>query len=312
MPSLDNSHTPPVIVLTGPTATGKTALSIQLARHYHCEILSADSRLVYTGLDIGTAKPTLTERDGIPHHLIDVALPTHTFTAAEYAQLATTIIEHAQQQGKPIIITGGTGFYLQQILFKEQLPSVPPNATYREHLNQRISDEGLDSLYQELVTKDPVRAQQLYPQDASRIIRALEIIEATGQPVPQIRPTTPKYPNTHWFGLRWDNTDNHRDLIAQRVDDMLTDGWLDEVAHLMATYGEDAHALTITHGYPELMAVINGKTPLEAAKRDISTQVAQYARRQRTWFKRQPQLQWLNVDTSPQTERLHHVLSLVG
>lgn len=312
MPNLDASNSPPVIVITGPTATGKTSLSIQLAKHYKCDILSADSRLLYTGLDIGTAKPTMSERDGIPHHLIDVALPTHTFTVAEYAQLATPIIEAAQQQGKPIIIAGGTGFYLQQLLFKEQLPSVPPNEAFREELNQRINNEGLDSLYAELQAKDPVRAKQLYPQDASRIIRALEIIDATGLPVPQIRPTTPKYPNTHWIGLRWEDTSSHRELITQRVDDMLTDGWLDEVNHLMTTYGADAHALTITHGYPELVAVLNGNTPLDEAKADISTQVAQYARRQRTWFKRQPQLHWLNVDTSSLDDRVSQVLSLVG
>lgn len=304
-----DSPTPPIIVVTGPTATGKTALSVALATHLNCDIISADSRLIYQGLDIGTAKPTLDERAGIPHHAIDVATPTTTFTAGDYQTLVQPLLDEAQAKHRSIILAGGTGFYLQSVLTKQTLPQVPPDPGFRDELSQRIQREGLAPLYQELHTKDPIRAGQLYPQDESRIIRALEIIHATGQPVPQITPQFDRYPNLLWLGLTWANRDRHRQLITDRVDAMLHDGWLDEVDGLVNLFGANAHALQVTHGYPELIDVLHKTRDLADAKTDIAQQVCQYARRQRTWFKRNPNIHWLAVDDAELPELTQQALA---
>ncbi len=295
---------PTVIAIVGPTATGKTGLSIALAKHLNTEIISADSRLVYKGLDIGTAKPTMAERDGVPHHLIDVADPTELFTVADYQTHAQQALQALISQGKTPIVAGGTGFYMRALLSApNHIATISPNPAFREEMQQFYQQHGQDALFQKLHACDPVRAKQLYPQDINRVIRALEINHITGKPVPQtnIHATDDSPYNVIWLGLTYADRDRHRAIIRQRVDAMLAAGWQDEVAHLDTTYGHHAHALHITHGYPELLATLTQPAPImDTVAADIAQQVAQYARRQRTWFKKLPNIRWFTVDTMTQ------------
>lgn len=297
----------PVIAVVGATATGKTALSVALAKHLNSEgvgseIVSADSRYVYRGLDIGTAKPTEADRQGIPHALIDVADPTEQFTVAQYQAKATHAINTIHATGQIPIVVGGTGFYLRAVLQSpSQVPSVAPSPAIREALAHELETQGLAVLYQRLQQLDPVRASQLYPQDAFRIVRALEIIEATGQPVPQAVEEPPPYP-VIWLGLRWRDRDRHRALIAQRIAQQVADGWIDETEALMARYGGEAHALQTTLGYPEWMEhLANNKTNPQPVMDTIALKTSQYAGRQRTWFNKNTAIHWLDVDDTPFT-----------
>ncbi|MDH4378789.1 MAG: tRNA (adenosine(37)-N6)-dimethylallyltransferase MiaA [Vampirovibrionales bacterium] len=287
----------PLIAVVGATATGKTALAVALAQQLGTEIISADSRYVYRGLDIGTAKPTEVERQGIPHALIDVADPTEQFTVAQYQAQATQSIKAIRARGKSPIVVGGTGFYLRAVLqAPSQVPSVAPQPVIREALGRELEAQGLEALYQRLQQLDPLRASQLYPQDAFRIVRALEIIEATGQPVPQAVEEPPPYPVV-WLGLRWRNRDRHRALLSQRIAQQVADGWIEEAEALMARYGADAHALQTTLGYPEWMDYRSSNATNPQPVMDaIALKTSQYAGRQRTWFNKNPAIHWLDID----------------
>ncbi len=319
--SHDATTKPTVIAVVGPTATGKTGLSIALAKHLGTEIISADSRLVYRGLDIGTAKPTLAERDGIPHHLIDVVPSTEVFTVADYQALAKQALDDVIAQGNVPIVVGGTGFYLRALLAApNHIANVVPNAAFRADMQALYQQQGQAVLYNRLMACDPVRAKQLYPQDVTRVIRALEINHVTGQPVPQTDIHTLDSPyNVVWLGLTYTDRAHHRAVIRQRVEEMLARGWRDEVACLAAAHGPNAHALHITHGYPELLATLpveGAAAPaycIEAVTVDIAQQVAQYARRQRTWFKKLPAIHWQQVDNQDETEntRLANALAWI-
>jgi tRNA dimethylallyltransferase len=289
---MPNEFTQPVIAIVGPTATGKTALSVQVAQALGGVVVSADSRVVYRGLDIGTAKPTLAEQGGVTHYLIDVVDPTDTFSVARYAELAEPLLAHLAQ---PILVAGGTGLYLKALLQEDFVPPVPPNPQWRQALLQAYTPQ---ALYQQLAERDPVRAAALHPNDTVRVLRALEIIEATGQPVPQSQPRRAR-PPVLWVGLTWQDRDRHRALIDARIEAMLAAGWLEEVETLLQRWGPEAQALNVTHGYPELVRVLQGQCTLAEAVEDIRVQIHQYARRQRTWFRRNPHIQWFYLDESP-------------
>lgn len=290
MPQQQNARKK-VIVITGPTATGKTALSVRLAQSLQTEIISSDSQLIYRGLDIGTAKPTVEEMGGVPHHLIDVASPTEEYTVAQYQHDAGQVMEQLFESSQIPVFAGGTGFYLKSVLqAPEQAAPVQPNPAFREKMARRLEQEGADALYHELKQKDPRRASMLYPQDTFRVIRALEIIEQTGQLVPdttQLNSMEERPFDVLWVVLTWQNREQHRQLIRERVEAMLEAGWLDEVRQLREEYGADAYALQRSHGYPVLLDVLADKVSIDEAIDDISIQVRQYARRQRTWFRRQ-------------------------
>jgi tRNA dimethylallyltransferase len=288
----DRAHCP-IIAIVGPTATGKTSISIELAQAYQTEIISADSQLVYKDLDIGTAKPTLKERAGIIHHLIDCVSPEETFTVEQYTQTAQAILNTLNEPLKPLIITGGTGFYLRALLEGIRLPGIPPNPEFRKALENKTNQE----LYLQLQRLDPDRAVSLFENDRPRIIRALEIIAATGKPVPQVT----EIPNPHpvlWIGLNYSDRNEHRKLIDQRIEGMLSAGWLAEVEQLMARYGTEAHALTVAHGYPEWIRYIQGILAYNEALAQVQLNIHQYARRQRTWFRRNPAIHWYDRSTN--------------
>jgi tRNA dimethylallyltransferase len=296
MPVHASNKTPqkPVIAVVGPTATGKTALAVEVAKFLNTEVVSADSQLIYRELNIGTAKPTEEEKQGIPHHMIDVAAPDETYSAAQYQTQAQDHLERLWQKGQVPVVAGGTGFYIRALLQADFIPEVEPNEAFRAQMIQFAAKQGPEALHKRLEELDPQRAADLHPNDQVRLIRALEIIEATGKPVPRLAPE--KNHSILWLGLTYADRNLHRAKIAARVEAMLKAGWLGEVEDLVQRYGPDAQALQVAHGYPELVEVVQGKRSLTDAQTKIDINVRQYARRQRTWFQRNPDIQWLECD----------------
>lgn len=301
---------PTVVAVVGPTATGKTAISAQLAQALGGEVISADSQLVYRGLDIGTAKPTEAETQGIPHHMIDRVEPTEAYSVAQYQEAASGILRARLAEGKPVIVTGGTGFYLRALLQESFIPDIPPDPTFREHLQALAAEKGRPHLHELLRQKDPRRAGQLHPNDLVRVIRALEIIEQTGAPVPDNRSGTGL--DVRWIGLGVESRDWLRARIDARIDAMLAGGWETEVEHLIKTYGPEAHALRVAHGYPELVELLQGRRSRKSAIEQIRINIHQYATRQFTWFNRNPQVNWLQVDVSNPGTLYREALRLAG
>lgn len=313
MGSSSSEYKKPVIAVVGPTATGKTALAIEIAQWLETEVISADSQVIYRELNIGTAKPTVAEMQGIPHHMIDVVAPNETYSAAQYQAQANQHLERLWQTGKVPVVAGGTGLYVRALLEADFIPTVPPNPVFRKAMNELAQTQGLQALHALLAEKDPERAADLHPNDGFRLIRALEIIDATGAPVP--REAKEKNHQILWFGLTYANRDLHRAHIADRVSAMLSAGWLEEVEELVTRYGPDAQALQVAHGYPELVEVVQGKRTLEDAQTQIDINVRQYARRQRTWFQRNPDITWFECDKMSRTDLLklaHHGINNLG
>lgn len=286
-------HNTEVIAVVGPTATGKTVIGAQVAKILGSEVISVDSQLVYRDLMIGVARPTPAETLDVPHHMIGVASPLRPFSAGEYADAARPVLERLLGENRIPVLVGGTGFYLRALLQPEHLPHVPVDEAYRAHLRRRLETEGPDALYQELERLDPRRAQALHPNDTIRVMRSLEIIRQTGEPIAQT-PEEPAY-ITRVFGLTYANRGRHVEKIRERLARMMDEGFLEEVESLYQRYGE-CYALTRAHGYPELLDVILGKRKLEDALAQIETNIRQYSKRQMTWFRRVPGINWYAVD----------------
>jgi tRNA dimethylallyltransferase len=311
-----NSAFPRVIALVGPTATGKTALSLALAEAFDGEILSADSRLVYRETDIGTAKPTPQERARAPHHLIDCVPPDEAYSVARYEVDAKAALSDVLRRDKTPIVVGGTGFYIRALLETAPIPPAPPNPALRQELAAFADTHGNSALHQRLQALDPQRAADLHPNDRFRIIRALEIIAHTGEPVPRVDFSQQVQPrqdlNIVWIGLTVENRDWLRWRIDARIDQMLAEGWLAEVSDLVSRYGRNAEALRLSHGYPEWCAYLAGEMSYEAAREQVKINVQQYARRQMTWFRRNPAIHWLSVDTLECSALVERARSLVA
>jgi tRNA dimethylallyltransferase len=300
----------PVIAIVGPTASGKTPLSLALAQRWGAgsTIVSADSRVVYQGLDIGTAKPTVAEQALAPHAMIDVIAPTESYSVAKYAQTAHGVLNRLDEQpstSAPTLIVGGTGFYLRALLQETFIPDMPVDSALRISLQAEALALGPEAFHHALALLDPARAACLHPNDTVRLVRAREVIAQTGQPVQNnaqalTRPVL-------WIGLGVEDRAWLHRRIAQRVHAMLGQGWLAEVEALIAQYGPEATALHITHGYPELCQVLAGTLRQAEATESIIIQVRQYARRQLTWFRRNTAIHWLAVDTMPLHKQVESV-----
>lgn len=292
---------PSVLVIAGPTASGKTALSIALAQRFDGEVVSADSMQIYRGMDVGTAKPTLAERQGIPHHLLDVADPQESFSVARYVELASACVEDILARGKLPILAGGTGLYLDSLLSGRTFAPYPTTG-WREHLQERARREGTQVLLAELAQVDPETAHRLHANDEKRIIRALEVYQETGKPISQHNRETQALPPRYrgcWIGL---NFQDRRDLwarIDRRVDQMVADGLLEEVRRLLDR-GIDPHCTAMQAiGYKELAQAVATGSGLEEALAEVKLRSRQYAKRQLTWFRRNPQIHWYLWGSSP-------------
>jgi tRNA dimethylallyltransferase len=284
------SMKPALIVICGATATGKSALALHLAERLSAPILSADSRQVYQGFDIGTAKPSPADRARVPHYLLDLCPPEVCFTVAEYQSLAQSLIADVQQQGKVPLLVGGTGLYIQSVVQGLNIPRVPPQPKLRSQL-QTFSQS---LLYQWLQQVDTPSTAKIHPHDRVRTLRALEVFYTTGIPLSaQQGSNPPTYPVLQ-IGLEVSDPQLHTALIQRRTERMVDQGWVEEVNRIMQVYGPDLPLLQ-TLGYAELMQYLKGECTLEAAIAAIVLHTKQFAKRQRTWFRSDPQIQWFDA-----------------
>ena len=269
-----------LIVILGATATGKTSLAIALAKYLKSPILSADSRQVYRHFDIGTAKPNLEERQEVPHYLIDIAEPDTTLTLADYQQQAQTLIAKFHAEGVTPILVGGSGLYIKSITAGLKIPRVPP----QPELRSQLEELGQNYCYQVLQQIDPLGAKKIHANDQIRTLRSLEVFYVTGQPLSsQQGEQPPDYPIVQ-IGLDCEDLDAYRKLVSDRTEQMLQDGWLDEIRDLQTRYGADLPLLK-TLGYGEMSDYLANKIDLETAKLLTVTHTCQFAKRQRTWFR---------------------------
>jgi tRNA dimethylallyltransferase len=272
--------------LTGPTAVGKTELSLQLAERLHAEILSLDSMAIYRGMDVGTAKPSAAEQERVPHHLIDLVDPWEEFTVADYLAAAVRCCERIVSRGGIPLFVGGTGFYLRSLL-RGIFQGPPADEQVRRQLEARYDTEGADTLYTELARLDPAAAEKLHPNDKRRIVRALEVYQLTGRPFSSFHEEVPlavgeRPQHVYWLSPPRDWL---HERINQRVDQMIADGLVDEVRALLALPQPLSKTARQAIGYKELFDAIESGGNLEEAIELIKTRSRQFARRQHTWFR---------------------------
>ena len=278
-----------IIAIVGPTASGKTSLSIALAKALDGEIISCDSMQIYRGMDIGTAKPTAEEMDGVPHHLIDIADTSENFSAADYAPRAKAALEDIFSRGKLPIFCGGTGLYLDSVVRATAFEASEPEPEYREYLWKMAEEEGgVDRLHEMLLEVDPVSAEAIHKNNVKRVIRALEIYRSAGVPKSVLdeksKATESEY-DVRAIGLRYSDRDVLYERINKRVDIMVSDGLLSEVERL---YGDgalkDSYTASQAIGYKEFLAYLRGEMSLEGAIEELKRATRRYAKRQMTWF----------------------------
>lgn len=299
-----------LIAIVGPTATGKSDVAVELAKRIGGEVISADSMQVYRGMNVGTAKITPEEMQGVPHYLIDVVDPAEAFSVAEYQRLARQKISEIAGRGKIPILVGGTGLYVRSVIDKLAFPAGETASKVRRQLEERAGKEGAEVLYKELIEKDPGSADIVHPNNVRRIIRALEVIELTGRPFSEFhRDWASREPiyNLEMFGLSIDR-ELLRRRISERVDKMIGAGLLDEVKVLMAHGYEGFLTSQQAIGYKELIGYLKGEESFEGAVENIKARTRQYAKRQFTWFRADPRVKWIDVDDKPIGEIVGNII----
>lgn len=292
---------PPIIVVCGPTATGKTKLGVALAQRFHGEVVSADSMQLYRGMAIGTAQPTPEEMGGIPHHMLAVADPREPYSVGRYVEEAGRCLEDILRRGKQPILVGGTGLYIDSLLSGRDFSPKPPGNS-RARLQARAAQEGLQALWTELQGIDPAAAAQVHPNDEKRILRALEVWYDSGETISQHNQRTQAVPPRYQAVTLILNYRERQDLYAridQRVDEMMARGLLDEAKALLANrVPQDATAMQAI-GYKELLPALAGQCPLEDAVALVKLRSRQYAKRQLSWFRRNQGGKWFYLEKIP-------------
>jgi len=286
---------PKILVVLGPTASGKSDLAVKLALQRNGEVISADSRQVYKGLDIGSGKITKEEMQGVPHHLLDVLPPHKIFTASDYARLARKAINDILSHGKLPIICGGTGFYIDAAIYKNSLAPIKPNLAIRQKLNILTTDK----LAQKLAELDPERFTNIDKYNRPRLIRALEIVLDTGKPVPKLKKID--LYNAEKIGILWPlaELDKRIELRLNQRLSPITGGLIDEVAHLKSPEkgkglsSQRLHDLGLEYRYVSLF--LDGKLDYETMRANLLAAIKQYARKQITWFKRDKEIKWITL-----------------
>lgn len=295
------------IVICGATATGKSDLAVELAKEIGAEIINADSMQIYKGMDIGTAKLSVEERQGIPHHLLDVLDVNQDATVAWYQELARKAVTEIHGAGKHAIIVGGTGLYIKSILDDLNFPDT--DAQIRERLTEEAKLFGIVSLFERLAQLDPVAAAAIDVQNERRVIRALEVIEITGKPFTANLPReeSSRYPSALQFGLVMDRTELAARIEA-RIDRMWERGFVNEVDTLISNGINQATTARRALGYAQIIALRAGEISESAAIEDTKRATRQYVRRQETWFSRDARIQWI----SPSQPRLETVMMKIN
>ena len=288
-----------VIVICGPTASGKTSLGIKLANKIDGEIVSCDSMQIYKDMTIGTAKPTDEERKEAVHHLVDFVLPNERYSVAEYKKDAENIIEKIIKKGKKPIIVGGTGLYLNSLVYGIDYPNIETDLVYRENLEKRVEKEGLQKLYDEAKKIDKQAIEKISPNDKKRILRILEIYHTTGKTKTELeeisRKNGPKY-DYKIFVLNMDRSILY-DRINKRVDIMIKDGLIEEVKSLLEKYKEFPTAMQGL-GYKEVVEYLENKLTKDEMIEKIKQETRRYAKRQLTWFKSYKEATWLDSNNT--------------
>ncbi len=284
----------PLLVIAGPTATGKTAAAIALAKHFDGELVGADSIQVYRGFDIGSAKPTAAELGTTDHHLIDVIDPNEAIDAAAYAALADRAIKGIHARSHLPIVVGGTGLWIRALV--RGLVAAPPvDWSLRKQLEDEAEAQGITALHTRLAAVDPLTAETVHPNDAVRIVRALEVFEQTGIPLGELRQEhalgAPRYRAA--FVVLDLPRDHHTAVVTARVQAMLDAGWIDEVRDLRERWSDEVRPFGSV-GYREVLAHVRDGVSLDETKRLIRKSTRTYARRQRTWFKGEPGVSWFS------------------
>jgi tRNA dimethylallyltransferase len=292
----------PLLVIVGPTAVGKTALALHLAQALDGEIVSADSRLFYRGMDIGTAKPAPEERARIPHHLIDIAAPDETVGLAEFHKQATAIIADIHARGKLPLLVGGTGQYVRAVVQGWRVPRVPPDADLRAELETQGEREGAGSLHARLAKLDPAAAEKIDPRNVRRVIRALEVCLVTGRPISEQQRREPPPYRVFQIGL----TMEREALYAradERIEAMMVAGLEDEVRRLVeAGYGWDLPAMSGL-GYVQFRSYLEGDAALEDVVIEIKRATRRFIRHQYNWFRlNDPAIRWFDAGETSATE----------
>ena len=287
---------PKILVICGPTASGKTALAVELALRHHGEVVSADSMQIYRRMDIGTAKPTQAEMRGVPHHMLDVADPEEDFSVARYVDMAAKCVDDILSRGKLPILAGGTGLYIDSLLSGRTFAPFQPDSPLRGQLEEQLRREGGAAMLARLAQVDPDSAARLHPNDEKRIVRALEVYQSTGKTITQHNLETQAIPPRYdalTLALAFERREDMWSRIDRRVDQMMDQGLVDEVQRLLDS-GVPAKCTAMQAiGYKEMAAALLSGGDVRAAAEEIQLRSRQYAKRQLTWFKRNKAARWL-------------------
>ena len=287
---------PKLLVICGPTASGKTALAVELALRHRGEVVSADSMQIYRRMDIGTAKPTREEMRGVPHHMLDVADPEEDFSVARYVDMAAKCVDDILSRGKLPILAGGTGLYIDSLLSGRTFAPFQPDSPLRGQLEEQLRREGGAAMLARLAQVDPDSAARLHPNDEKRIIRALEVYQSTGKTITQhnleTRAIPPRY-DALTLALAFEQREDMWSRIDRRVDQMMDQGLVDEVQRLLDS-GVPAKCTAMQAiGYKEMAAALLSHGDVSAGAEEVKLRSRQYAKRQLTWFRRNRAARWL-------------------
>lgn len=282
---------PAVVAVVGPTAAGKSALSIALARALDGEVVNADSMQLYQGMDIGTAKLTVAERDGVPHHILDIWDIREPASVAEYQRLARCAVDAIRARGRVPLLVGGSGLYVRAVLEEFEFPGTDP--VLRQRLEAELAATGPAPLYARLRAADPTAAEKILPGNGRRIVRALEVIELTGRPYTAALPEPRPYYDSVQLGVDLDTTALD-ERVARRVDLMWAAGLVEETRRLVAAGLREGRTAGLALGYQQILRYLDGQWSQEQARDETVRATRRFVRRQRSWFRRDPRIHWLD------------------
>ena len=293
---------PKIVVICGPTASGKTRLAVELALAHGGEVVSADSMQIYRTMNIGTAKPTPEEMRGVPHHMLDVADPEEDFSVARYVGQARTCVDDILARGRLPIVAGGTGLYIDSLLSGRDFAPFDPDSALRGQLEREFAQKGGQAMLNELEKVDPEAARRLHPNDAKRIVRALEVFRSTGKTITQHNLDTQAIPPRYeavTLALAFERREDMWARIDRRVDQMMDMGLVEEVRGLLARGVPDKCTAMQAIGYKEMVGALRSGDDVYAGAEEIKLRSRQYAKRQLTWFGRNPAANWYRWSAEP-------------
>lgn len=301
-----------VIAIVGPTAVGKTALSIEIAKKFNGEVISGDSVQVYKGMDIGSAKVTAEEMEGIPHHLLDIKNPDEDYTAADFKVQVASLVEEITSRGRLPIIVGGSGLYIQAALYDYNFPDIKKDEEATARLEKEVDTLGIEGVFERLKQIDPEQAKKIHPNNIRRVIRALEIYETTGKTKSawEKEQTFESPYHVIFIGLEMER-ERLYERINYRVDLMMEQGLIDEVQTLYKRGYKNTNAMRAI-GYKELIPYLEGKEALEDAIETLKRNSRRYAKRQYTWFRNKLDISWYSVTPENKNEKFSRIIQKIA